>query len=503
MNKFGDLYISNTYSGKKEKFVTISEGEVRMYVCGVTVYDRCHLGHARAVVIFDVIYRYLMALGYNVTFVRNFTDVDDKIINRANELGINWKELAEKFILKFREDFSPMNVLTPTFEPKATDHIDGIIEAVQSLVDKGFAYEKDGDVFYRVRKFSDYGKLSGRSVDELQSGARIDVNAAKEDPLDFALWKKSKENEPAWDSPWGPGRPGWHIECSVMSRRYLGDHFDIHGGGQDLIFPHHENEIAQSEAMSGEKFADYWIHNGFVTINKEKMSKSTGNFFALEDIYDHCEPRVLRFFLLSRHYKVPLDYSLDLLDESRQALERIENSVGLVENLLERKSIKTDEVDENIWLRKFFTAMNDDFNTPQAIAVIFELVTVMNQKLMDNQIDVDLAVKCNTVKKVCGILGIILNPSMFNFVSIEELPALKDGDEEVGKFLEIVKSTPDSFFFYPKDEVKRLVWERLFFRRSKDFAQADKIRDELSKLGYIIRDTKEGTIFLQNMKDER
>jgi len=497
MNGLGDLYIYNTFSGQKEKFVPLFPGKVGMYVCGVTVYDRCHLGHARAVVVFDVIFRYLMALGYDVTYVRNFTDVDDKIINRANELGINWKELAEKFIAKFNEDFSRLNVLKPTVEPKATEHINEIIQGVKELIDKGYAYEKDGDVFYRVRKFGNYGKLSGRSVDELRSGARIEVNVCKDDPLDFALWKKSKENEPAWNSPWGPGRPGWHIECSVMSQKYLGEHFDIHGGGQDLIFPHHENEIAQSEAISGKKFARYWIHNGFVTINKEKMSKSTGNFFALEDIYKQCDPKVLRFFLISRHYKVPLDYSLDLLEESRQALERIENSVGLVENFLCRRSVKIDEDDDKIEMEKFYQAMNDDFNTSQAVAVLFELVTAMNQKLVDNKIDIDLAKKCNAVKKICDILGIELKPSMYNFVSIDDVSLIKEGDNDYKVPETFLDSPLQSGNSVSADETRKLIFKRLYYRKNKDFAKADQIRDKLLLNGYVLRDTKEGTIFFK------
>ncbi len=484
------LTIHNTLTNKKEPFVPLESGKVGMYVCGVTVYDRCHLGHARAVVFFDIVYRYLQAIGYDVTFVRNFTDVDDKIINRANEAGINWKDLAEKYIKKFHEDFSRLQILSPTFEPKATDHIQDIIDAVSKLIDSGFAYAVDGDVYFRVRKFKDYGSLSGRSVDELQSGARIDVNDQKEDPLDFAVWKSSKPGEPSWNSPWGPGRPGWHIECSVMSQKYLGSFFDIHGGGHDLIFPHHENEIAQSEALSGNQFVKYWIHNGFVTINKEKMSKSTGNFFALDDIFEHYEPRVLRLFLLSRHYKVPLDYSTDLLDEAKQSWSRVENSVGLIEDAFTHRPVNTDEIDQAAF-EQFNDAMNDDFNTSQAVAVVFDLISDMNQLFMANKINAELKTKLNTVRNICSILGLEINTSDLCRVTIDEIEN-EDLNHDLDAYLDQIQDKQIS-----DDEIRKLVSMRLQCRMNKDFQNADKIRDILGEIGYHVRDTKQETVFFK------
>lgn len=484
------LTIHNTLTNKKELFEPIQPGKVGMYACGVTVYDRCHLGHARAVVFFDVVYRYLMSMGYDVTFVRNFTDVDDKIINRANEQGIHWKKLAEKYITKFHEDFSQLQILSPTFEPKATDHIDDIINAVTLLIDKGFAYDVDGDVYYRVRKFENYGMLSGRSVDELQSGARIDVDTRKEDPLDFAVWKKSKPGEPSWDSPWGPGRPGWHIECSVMSQKFLGDYFDIHGGGHDLIFPHHENEIAQSMAISGKAFVKYWIHNGFVTINKEKMSKSTGNFFALEDIFEHFEPRVLRLFLLSRHYKAPLDYSTDLLNEAQQSWSRVENSVGLVEDALRQKEIESDIYDEQEFAR-FQDAMNDDFNTSQAVSVIFDLITAMNQLYMNNKFSDEMVAKVNTVRKISEILGLEINTSQLCRVTVDDIDGIPES-ADFDAFIASIDSTTCS-----QNDIRKLVLLRLKYRKEKNFQKADDIRDAIAQFGYHVRDTKQETVFFK------
>ncbi|MDX9702736.1 MAG: cysteine--tRNA ligase [Candidatus Auribacterota bacterium] len=484
------LTIHNTLTNKKEPFESLQQGKVGMYVCGVTVYDRCHLGHARAVVFFDVVYRYLKSLGYDVTFVRNFTDIDDKIIKRANEEGIFWKDLTEKYITKFHKDFSRLNILSPTFEPKATDHIQDIIDAVAKLIDNGFAYVVDGDVYFRVRKFEKYGSLSGRSVDELQSGARIDVNEQKEDPLDFAVWKSSKDGEPYWDSPWGHGRPGWHIECSVMSQKYLGKIFDIHGGGHDLIFPHHENEIAQSEALSGNQFVKYWIHNGFVTINKEKMSKSTGNFFALDDIFEHYEPRVLRLFLISRHYKVPLDYSTDLLDEAKQSWARVENSVGIIEDAFMQKQLDSDELDQFAFCQ-FMDAMNDDFNTSQALAVVFDLITAMNQSVMSNKIDIELKTKLNTVRRICTILGLEINTSDLCRVTVDDIEKLSDATD-LDVYLEKIHKRDIS-----DKDIRHLVLLRLVCRVNKDFQNADKIRAIIADMGYHVRDTKKETVFFK------
>ena len=483
------LEFHNTLFNKKQEFKPINANKVGMYVCGVTVYDRCHLGHARAVVFFDIVYRFLRELGYDVTFVRNFTDIDDKIIKRANEENIPWRELTEKYIAKFHHDFGALNIENPTFEPKATDHIKDIIEAVLILIEKGFAYEKDGDVYYRVRKFSEYGKLSGRSIDDLQVGARIEVNDIKEDPLDFAVWKKSKENEPYWDSPWGKGRPGWHIECSAMSRKYLGAHFDIHGGGHDLIFPHHENEIAQSEAVSGEQFVNYWIHNGFVTINKEKMSKSTGNFFALEDIYKEYEPRILRLFLLSRHYRVPLDYSTDLLEESKKAWTRVENCVRRIEETLNSSENRFDSELDNKIYQLFIEYMCDDFNTTRAVSLIFDLVTKMNQQFMCNKIDQTLFDYLHTLRKICAVLGLEIQPSDTNTVLLKDMASYKYDESFLNSLLEKDK--------LQIEDIRELVLIRGVARQNKHFDQADKIRDKLSANKIALRDMKDQTEIIE------
>ncbi len=500
------LLVHNTAGNKKEEFKSIEKGKVGMYVCGVTVYDRCHLGHARAVVLFDIVYRFLKELGYEVKYVRNFTDIDDKIINRVNQLYNNpddlkekCRELTEKYIEKFKEDFGKLNVLSPDVEPKATEHIPDIIEAISVLIDKGFAYNKDGDVFYKVREFKDYGKLSGRTIDDLICGARVGVNEKKNDPLDFALWKKSKDNEPYWDSPWGHGRPGWHIECSVMSKKYLGDHFDIHGGGNDLIFPHHENEIAQSEAITGRDYVNYWIHNGFVTINKEKMSKSTGNFFALDDIYKQYDPRILRLFLISRHYRVPLDYSVDLLNESKTAWLRIEDNIVGITNQLEKTDLKTDDLDQESYL-KFIKAMSDDFNTSKAVSVLYDLVRHMNTAVNNDRIDLNLLEKYNTFIKIVNVLGLTLKT------------AQSDKDISENGFLRASVVLTDTNSFEPDDELNNLLkkgiaenkrigdfvkW-RLLSKKDKDFATADKIRDYIQECGYCLRDTKDGTDYFKS-----
>ena len=316
------LCITNTMSGEKEPFVPLKPGVVAMYVCGVTVYDYCHVGHARAAIAFDTLYRYLQYLGNKVCFIRNFTDIDDKIISRANKEGVNWQEINQKYIEAFHQDMGKLNIASPTEEPKATDHIPEMVDMIESLVDQEKAYESNGDVFYSIKSFKDYGCLSGKNIDDLQSGARVEVNEVKRDPLDFALWKKSKPGEPFWDSPWGKGRPGWHIECSAMSKKYLGNIFDIHGGGKDLIFPHHENEIAQSCGCTGKQPVRYWVHNGFVNIDKEKMSKSLGNFFTLRDVYKKYHPEVLRLFLISSQYRSPIDFSEKNLEDATKVMTR-------------------------------------------------------------------------------------------------------------------------------------------------------------------------------------
>ncbi len=325
------LRIYNTLTGKKEDFVPQTPGKVSMYVCGVTVYDHCHIGHARANVVFDVVYRYLRHIGYEVTYVRNYTDVDDKIINRANKEGVDFREITERFIREFDRDMNALGIAEPTFQPRATEHIDDIVRIVSALVDKGFAYQAGGDVYFNVERYAEYLKLSKRNLDDMKAGARIEVDERKEHPMDFVLWKEAKPGEPSWDSPWGKGRPGWHIECSAMSMRFLGETIDIHGGGKDLVFPHHENEIAQSEAATGKPFVRYWLHNGFVNINSEKMSKSLGNFFTIKEVLDRYEAEVLRFFLLTAHYRSPLDFSDQNMNEAEAGLDRIYTALARME----------------------------------------------------------------------------------------------------------------------------------------------------------------------------
>ena len=367
------LKLFNSLTRKKEEFVPIQPGKVRMYVCGMTVYDLCHLGHARVLVVFDVIVRHLRSLGYDVTYVRNITDIDDKIIARAQQNGEDIADLTERFIKAMHEDAAALGVQPPDAEPRATDSMDSILEMIGRLIDKGYAYQgENGDVFYAVGKFDGYGQLSGKRVEELRAGARVDVDQAKRDPLDFVLWKSAKAGEPGWPSPWGEGRPGWHIECSAMSTDCLGNHFDIHGGGMDLQFPHHENEIAQSEGATGEHFVNYWIHNGFVQVDEEKMSKSLGNFFTVREILQRYRPEEIRYFILSSHYRSPLHYSDDNLDQARGALQRLYTA-------LRGSAVNDDAALDADYEERFRAAMNDDFNTPEALAVLFDLARAQNE----------------------------------------------------------------------------------------------------------------------------
>jgi len=384
------MKIYNTLTGKKEEFITLAPDVVGMYACGVTVYDHCHIGHARSAVVFDVIRRYLKYKGFDVTYVRNFTDIDDKIINRAKQEDISWDAVAGKYTEEYYKDMEMLGVARADVEPKATEHIPEIITIVQGLIDKGFAYETDGSVYFIVDKFPQYGKLSKRDKEEMVAGARVEVDERKNNPLDFALWKRSKNGEPFWDSPWGPGRPGWHIECTAMSIKHLGESFDIHGGGADLLFPHHENEIAQSEAYTGKPFAKYWVHNGFITIDKEKMSKSLGNFFTIKEVLDKYDPEVLRFFLLSTHYRSPIEFSDELLREAESSIDRYYTTVVRINDFLEkeygtsRECSKAGKVFEEILLsfeKKFEEAMDDDFNTALALGHVFELVREANRFL--------------------------------------------------------------------------------------------------------------------------
>ena len=470
------ISLYNTMTNKKEEFKPINEGKVGMYVCGVTVYDYTHIGHGRSSVAFDVIRRYFEYCGYDVTFVKNFTDVDDKIINRANENKELWSELALRFIKEHDKDMDSLYIKRPTYTPMATKYIEKMINYCERLIEKGNAYAVDGDVYFRVNSFKEYGKLSGRNLDDMMAGARVDVNDKKENPLDFALWKGAKEGEPFWESPWGKGRPGWHIECSVMSEAILGSSIDIHGGGQDLIFPHHENEIAQSEAISCTTFANYWIHNGFVNINKEKMSKSLNNFFTIRDILKICHSEALRLLFLMTHYRQPLEYSEDKLKEATSALQRIYTFLDEVEHIQGSKKGKNMEKEicdmKEHFIKEFESAMSDDFNTPKAVAAIFEIVRIGNTVIAskpDNE----------TAERLKDVTAYI-----FNIVS---------------KVLGIMNHSAKDWYIsnlkVPLEEVESLIAKRAEARKNKDFALADSIRTELTEKGVEIIDTIEGTRF--------
>jgi cysteinyl-tRNA synthetase len=456
-----------------------------MYVCGVTVYDYCHVGHGRAGVVFDTIYRYLKYSGYEVNYVRNFTDIDDKIIKRAQEQNIPWEEITKKFIEAFYEDMGLLNISIPEIEPKATDHIEEMIAMISSLISQDKAYESEGDVYYSVKSFPDYGHLSGKNIDDLQSGARVDVNESKRDPLDFALWKAAKPGEPSWDSPWGAGRPGWHIECSAMGQKYLGETFDIHGGGKDLIFPHHENEIAQSCGVSGKLPVRTWIHNGFVNIDKEKMSKSLGNFFTLRDIYKRHHPEVLRLFLISSHYRSPIDFSEKNLEDAEKVLTRLYESIASAEEALIKNgrfndlaSLK-DKIDNHELTQKFKQAMDDDFNTAVAVALLNESLRNINRLIAESSSNGDglgsIAVELGALKSAGEVLGLFSRtPDQFE----KEIFALKS--EEKG---------------LDTEKVERLIADRTNARTTKDWAMADQCRDELTQMGVVLEDTPDGTLW--------
>lgn len=455
------LKIYNTLTQKKEEFKPLVPKKIGMYVCGMTVYDYCHMGHARTMVAFDVIIRYLRAKGYDVNYVCNITDIDDKIINRANENKEPYNDLTARFIKALEEDMHALHVLPPTWQPRATAHIEEMLVIINKLLEQNIAYiGANGDVYYDVSKFKEYGKLAHRNLDQLQSGIRVEVAEAKRNPLDFVLWKAAKPNEPAWDSPWGQGRPGWHIECSAMSMKCLGKHFDIHGGGFDLIFPHHENEIAQSEAATHETFANYWMHVGFLQINKEKMSKSLGNFFTIRDVLKTHHPEVLRYFILTSHYRSPLNYSEEALDNAKTALERLYLALRGCELTAEKQTtIST-------WQERFTAAMDDDFNTSEALAILFELVREINRVKPENQMLANQLAQ--ELKEMAGILGILHHkPDAF----------LK----------ELSRQTVDA------TQVESLIQKRNAARAAKDWAMADQVRDELSALGVIIEDGKNGT----------
>jgi cysteinyl-tRNA synthetase len=462
------LKIHNSQSRKKEIFQPIEPGKVKMYVCGMTVYDLCHLGHARVLVVFDAVTRYLRFSGYDVTYVRNITDIDDKIIARANENGEDFTALTDRFIQAMHEDAAELGVLPPDEEPRATTSMQDIINMVQTLIDKGHAYTAEaedddapGDVYYDVSTFESYGRLSGKKLEDLRAGERVAVDERKDDPLDFVLWKAAKPGEPSWDSPWGKGRPGWHIECSAMSTCCLGNHFDIHGGGQDLQFPHHENEIAQSEAATGETFVNLWMHNGFVRIDNEKMSKSLGNFFTVREILKLYKGEEIRYFVLASQYRSPLNYSDQLLDTARTALSRLYNTL--------RDLDVPEQYDENdAAVEKFKQAMDDDFNTPEALAVIFDLANQVNRL---RQADADAALhKAAVLKKLANVLGLL--------------------EQDPVKFLQSGAGESED-----GTDIDALVAARNAARENKDWAEADRIRDELDAMGIVLEDKDGKTVW--------
>ncbi|MBP8625514.1 MAG: cysteine--tRNA ligase [Syntrophorhabdaceae bacterium] len=471
-----NINIFNTFTGKKEAFKPITDNLVRLYVCGVTVYDHCHIGHARSAIVFDVIVRYLRVKGYDVAFVKNFTDIDDKIIKKSIEEGISWKEVSEKYIASFYEDMDALNIMRPTYEPKATDHIDDMIRLVETLLKNDNAYIMEGDVYFSVESYKDYGALSKRTLDDMIAGARVDINEKKKNPLDFALWKSSKEGEPWWDAPFGRGRPGWHIECSVMSTRYLGNPFDIHGGGKDLIFPHHENERAQTEAATGKKFVNYWMHNGFVNIDKEKMSKSLGNILLIKDFIKEYHPETLRLFFLSNHYRSPVDYNEKSIEDTNSALYRLYHTIERADELTRDKDIKQEVFSEAEDIKnRFFEAMDDDFNTALALSCIFELSRIIN-RLMDIQDEGSLpfiAHTKSTILYLADILGI-----------------LKDRWQE---YDEHEKKRHLARIGLDPSELERAIKERAEARKNRDFKKADSIRNNLLDRGIILQDTPGGT----------
>ncbi|WP_415906736.1 cysteine--tRNA ligase [Neptuniibacter sp. QD72_48] len=458
------LQIYNTLTKEKAPFTPLEEGKIKMYVCGVTVYDLCHIGHARVMVAFDVITRFLRSQGWDVDYVRNITDVDDKIIKRAAENDETPDQLTERMIAAMHEDEAKLAVLRPTQEPRATAHIGDIISLVETLVEKGFAYPaSNGDVYFRVERFEEYGRLTNKNVDELRSGARVEVDEAKESPLDFVLWKSAKEGEVSWDSPWGLGRPGWHIECSAMSKCCLGPTFDIHGGGPDLPFPHHENEIAQSEAANGCTYVNTWMHAGPVRVNSEKMSKSLGNFFTIRDVLEKYNAEVVRFFLARVHYRTYIDYSEDSLKEARVMLERFYQALRGVEI--------SDEALANDFDARFVEAMNDDFNTPKAISVLFELVNELNKATRENSPEAGKL--AGQLVRLGSILGLLQ----------QDADAFLKGEDKEGEL--------------SSDEIEALIVQRAEAKKAKNFAESDRIRDELAEQGIILKDSREGTTWFR------
>ncbi len=482
------IVIFNTLSRKKEEFIPLEPGKVKMYVCGITAYDRCHIGHARSAVVFDCVVRHLRHRGFEVKFIRNFTDIDDKIINRAREEGISPEELAEREIANFYEDMDALRVLRADIEPRATRHIPDIIALIEKLIEKGHAYEANGDVYFSVRSFPSYGRLSGRDLDSLKAGARIEIGEKKKDPLDFTLWKAAKPGEPSWESPWGRGRPGWHIECSAMSMKYLGETLDIHGGGLDLIFPHHENERAQSEAATGKTFVRYWMHNGFVTIKGEKMSKSLGNFITIHDILKEYHPEALRLFLLSKHYRSPLDYSPETLQEWETALYRAYTALDEAKEAavrpVKKKRPLTEQAQDTIKeLQKvtslFGKAMDDDFNSAKAIGHLFDGIRLLNRLVKQSQERPSALLKepiekgANTIRNAAGVLGVL--------------------SEEPKEFLEQANRKILEAMSLSEDYIEQAIQKRTLARKEKRWKEADAIRDELAQKGILLQDSPEGT----------
>lgn len=483
------LRIYNTLTRRKETFEPLEPGKVSLYACGITAYDSCHIGHGRSAVVFDVMVRYFRYLGFDVIFVKNYTDIDDKIIDKARLLGIAPEEVAKRYIAEHDSDMERLLVIPPTHAPKATEHIAEMIGFISGLMDKGLAYELDGDVYYAVDRFPGYGKLSGRLPGDLFAGARVAVNERKKNPLDFALWKASKEGEPWWESPWGSGRPGWHIECSVMSQKYLGASFDLHGGGEDLIFPHHENEIAQSEGATGKPLARYWVHNGFVRINQEKMSKSLGNILSLGDILKQNHPEALRLFFLQSHYRSPIDFTNDSLAEAKSGLIRLNSTLAAIKEFLRKTQVNRDQGEREERLaeklaetaRGFREAMDDDFNSARALGEVFDLARGVNAFLGDK-----LSV---LTPEVCGLLK-----------------GVQDFFAQIGLVLGLFKEEPEVFLRKDRDEtalkrgleiaeIERMVYDRAEARKARDFGRADGIRKSLLEKGVILKDGPEGTVW--------
>jgi cysteinyl-tRNA synthetase len=486
------LRFYNTLANRKEEFRPIEDGKIGMYVCGITAYDMCHIGHARSAVVFDVIFKYFKYRGYTVTYVKNFTDIDDKIIAKANSEGTDISSITERYIKEHNEDMDRMGVARPTIAPKATENIQGMVRLINALLERGLAYVVDGEVYYAVDKFKGYGKLSGRNLDDMMAGARIDIDEKKKNPFDFILWKSAKKGEPWWDSPWGRGRPGWHIECSVMSQRFLGETFDIHGGGRDLIFPHHENEIAQSEGSTGQTFANYWIHNGFIRVNQEKMSKSLGNIFNMREAMSTYHPEVLRLFMLQSHYRSPVDFSDESLADARMGMERFYETLKKMKDALSAAADSSDVSSKELSGKdkealervqtlpdRFVEAMDDDFNTARAIGCIFDTVRLINGYMADKE----------------------FAPSAESLFVLGEA---KKNMRSVGKVLGLFLEDPDEYFEQDKtreaqkmaldtDEIERLIEERREARTAKDWNRADEIRDILAAQKVVLKDSAGGT----------